>query len=1681
MEDNFFTKIPSMEKNKIKKVTLKTIKILLWIIGSLIGLFLLLVIALQIPVVQNFAKNKAVTFLENKIKTKVAVGKIEIGLPKNIILEEVYFEDQKKDTLLYGKKITANISLFKLLDNELEINTVALNGINTKITKNDKGIFNFDYIINAFASKEESKKDAKPMQISLSKVVLDDIKIVFDDAVSKNDFSMKLHHFETKIKKFDLYNLTFDAPKIKLDGLQLLLNQGIAEASTKSANAVKEEVQNKPFKISNEQIVLSDIDISYKQENSKLDTKIKFKELQVEFKAIDLVNNNLKINKLYLNQTEGNIVLGKIEKQNIEKQKEVTSTNNLWKIEINQINLNKINFSFNDENSIKLEKGMDYSHLNLSNLNLDATTIKYSPTLSSGTINSFSVEAKNGLVVEELKTKFYYSTTVSYLKNLYLKTPKTEIKDQIVANYTNLKTLSTDLSQLSIKAMIKKSKIAVSDILLFVPQLEKTAPFSTNKNAIVSIDGVVYGKLNNLTIPSLEISGIGNTYASISGKIKGLPDAEKAYYDINIKNIKTTSNDIYSFVPNGVIPATIQLPKELSTKGTFKGFVSNFDANLLLKSSMGNAKIIANFDQTIKDKEKYNAKAWLDEFNLGAFLKNKNLGKMSVQADVKGNGLNPKTASATIISTLSKAEFNNYAYHDITAKATLQNGLYTAKIDSNDENIKFALISNGGFKDKYPSVKLNLKLDMADLRKLNLHAGYLKIKGDVDADFDLLDIDNLNGKLNITNTLIALETEQFPLDSIKLIANSIAEKNTLKLQSQFATADINGKYKLSTISDALMNSISKYYDLNNKKKKTKIESQQLDFVIQLKDEPIIQKLVPELKNFSAIKMEGKYNSVNDTIQINAVLPKLNYNENVITNAVLKINKEENALVYSFVVDDLKNPSFQLPYTNLFGKVENNTIDYELQLKDIKNVERYVLAGSLKNIDGNSEVAIKNDNLKLNYQKWNIDDNNVVRIDKNGIYVNDFILSNGSNKLAVNSETKTPNAPINVDFKDFDLNSITSIVESNFEIGGKINGTTKISNLSTSAVVVADLDIENFAVKKDTVGNLNIKIDNKTANVYNASVRISGFENLVFLDGNYKIGKGTFDLKLNIDKFHMKSIQAFTFGNLSKSTGFLNGKLAINGDINQPNIDGFLKFNDVGFEVKTLSSKFKLLNDKIDFANKKMMFSDFKLQDENNNNLVLDGDISINDFSNLGLDLTLVANNFNPINSTEKDNDLFYGELYLDNDISIKGSLNKPIVNGIIKINKDTKFSVVLPQTEPSIASREGVVEFIDQDQPILYDQSKDVEKFNQSDIFGIEASVNIEIDKDAEISIVIDKANGDFLKLKGEAELTGGIDASGKTSLTGKYEFTGGSYEMSFNLIKRKFDIKPGSYILWKGEPTLADVSVTAIYKTDVAPIDLVADQLGNVSSEVRNTYKQKIPFETELKMNGELLQPKISFDIILTEGNNTVSAEVINTTKAKLEQIRQQEDVLNKQVFALLLLNRFIGENPFESETGGFSASSFARQSASKILSQQLNNLAGDIISGVELNFDLQSTEDYTSGVKENKTDLNVGLSKKLLNDRLKVTIGSNIGLEGTPRENEEASTIAGDISADYLLTKDGRYKVRAYRKNNYQVALQGQVVETGVAFVITMDYNKFRELFHSPKKNEKVKSKTKKNKTDE
>ncbi len=265
-------------------------------------------------------------------------------------------------------------------------------------------------------------------------------------------------------------------------------------------------------------------------------------------------------------------------------------------------------------------------------------------------------------------------------------------------------------------------------------------------------------------------------------------------------------------------------------------------------------------------------------------------------------------------------------------------------------------------------------------------------------------------------------------------------------------------------------------------------------------------------------------------------------------------------------------------------------------------------------------------------------------------------------------------------------------------------------------------------------------------------------------------------------------------------------------------------------------------------------------------------------------------------------------------------------------------------------------------------QGSGLDSLNTANIRDYDINVNITIDKEAELNMIVDAANGDFLQVKGEANLNGGIDPSGKVTMTGTYELQQGSYQLALNFLKRKFDIQKGSRIIWQGEPTEAEVDITAIYEANTSPIDLVGSQLGSETSTAdRNKYRQRLPFLVYLKMEEKLLKPKLTFDIRLPEGRSLgVDKGIVETTNTKLEQLRQQPGEMNKQVFSLLLLNRFIQDDPFATGNSALTPESFARQSVSKLRTEQLNNLAAGLVQGVDINFDVQSQEDFTTGQAE-------------------------------------------------------------------------------------------------------------------
>jgi translocation and assembly module TamB len=132
-------------------------------------------------------------------------------------------------------------------------------------------------------------------------------------------------------------------------------------------------------------------------------------------------------------------------------------------------------------------------------------------------------------------------------------------------------------------------------------------------------------------------------------------------------------------------------------------------------------------------------------------------------------------------------------------------------------------------------------------------------------------------------------------------------------------------------------------------------------------------------------------------------------------------------------------------------------------------------------------------------------------------------------------------------------------------------------------------------------------------------------------------------------------------------------------------------------------------------------------------------------------------------------------------------------------------------------------------------------------------------------------------------------------------------------------------------------------------------------------------------------------------------------------------------------------------------------------MLSGQLNSLSDNLLgdSGFEVDLDLDSYRDYQGSSPQDRTQLNVNARKRFMDDRLIVQVGSQIDIEGSSQTQETGNSMLGNVSVEYLLTKNGRYRLRGFRKNQFESIIDGQLLVTGLSLIFNRDFNRLRELW--------------------
>jgi translocation and assembly module TamB len=1305
----------------------------------------------------------------------------------------------------------------------------------------------------------------------------------------------------------------------------------------------------------------------------------------------------------------------------------------------------------------------------------------------SGLVKHLAVNEQAGLNLKELRTNFLYSAKGGVLRDLYLQTDHTILRNYLSVSYPSLEALKTNMQTLKIESVLQRCVVGINDILLFAPDLRKQQFFANNQHAVLKLDAVLSGFLNALDIKQFGLSGLSNTVIAINGKLNGLPDANKVNYNLNVQQLRSSARDVNPLLPASVLKQ-IRLPEVFSIVGQIFGNTKDYNPRLAIATSSGNASVTGMLAMSPgKNRERYDLVLKTMGLNLGYILRQDTMmGKVTADFQLKGQSFDVHTMTASVKGQIRQAYLKGYDYNSITIDGNMAAQTGKLTMISADSNAHLNLVATASFTEKFPSFIADLNIDSIDLHALKLYDQEFKASTRIHANVPVMYADYPQGDITFYQPVIVNNGQRYFLDSMFISSHATADSGQdIVVNTEVLYATLTGHIPLTKIGGAIQEHINRHYALTDsimpakKTNRSKLSTPtqplaappatyDIQFAAHLVDRPLLHALAPGLKSLDSVMIDASVTPRDLNFSLTG--PNIVYGTNTISGATAKINESDSALAYNIGINKFAQPRIELLNTTLAGNVSQHNITATLRTQDSAKKDRFALDASLQQ-SGSDNILSLHRGLMINYKNWTVTEPNKIVFSPLGFYVQDFKINSGNESIAINSQIAQYNAPLTAKIDNFNIGDITQIISKGDTLlaNGLLSGTIDVKQVKPQPLLTADLQIQHLAVLNDTIGDLTAKAGNKDANIINADVAITGHQNDIQLKGDYfmnVVDGNNFQMKLLLRALNLKSFEGLAMKQIYNSSGFVRGELDVTGTTSKPVITGELHTDQLTTTIAALGAPYKMPAEKMVFTKDAINLNRFNIVDSAGNKIVFDGGVKTTDFSNPYFDMRIRANKFRAIHSTVQDNKNFYGDISLTTNLDVQGTPTKPNVEGSIRVLKGTKFTVVVPGKDVTLQDSKGIVEFIDMRDTNRYKILAPRDTMPKLALSpGSDINVNISTEPEAEFNVIIDAATGDFLKVRGEAALNASVSPGGELALTGNYELKEGEYQLNYNLIKRNFKIQSGSTIIFAGDPLTANMDITAVYTANIPPYDLVEKQVPDPSQ--LNYYKQRLPFNIALKLKGELLKPNISFDVLLPEGGTyRLSSEGQELVQAKLTQLRTDTSELNKQVFAVLILNRFVGDDPFSSDAGNGGINSVARQSVSRFISEQLNKYANSLIKGIDLSLDLVSADDYTTGERRDRTDLNVEASKRLLNDRLTLTIGNNFELEGPQTNNNNSSVIPGNLAADYKLSSDGRYTVRVYRKNQDEGVIEGFVTETGVNFIVTLDYNRFKNLFNKKKR---------------
>ncbi len=1351
-----------------------------------------------------------------------------------------------------------------------------------------------------------------------------------------------------------------------------------------------------------------------------------------------------------------------------------------WEVALGKIALENCTFSYIDTRFSDVDRGMDFENILVTEIYTTLERIEPMGDSTSVYLSELRAKEQCGLNIEHLESRVMIADTFIKMNDLIIQTPGSDIKGWMGFHFESFDDIEDDfIHKVKMDGHFSESVVEMGDVAYFSPVM-----LGIQKKVLLTAD--ISGTVEKLKTKNVDLRFGKSSRLAGNFSFDGLPDIESTDMHFKFKDATTNFEDL-SGIPVAPfndtsfldVPDRIALLGNMSFTGTVEGFMHDFVAHGKLKTGQGNLvlqNLVMSQDSTADD---YTWEGILsaEEFNIGTYLGVPDMGRITGTANIIGYGTDVPSIVASMNANFSAFEYYGYRYSNIVVtEGQLAKEVFEGVVDMDDPNVGLHYDGYVDFKNQNdPILEFYAKIDSANVGALGFADTSLGLIVSSEMYFDMhgSNIDNLDGTITLNNIDFTKLGKNYHLTTMVLSSTFTGQSSrVLAFSSDFVNARMEGQFEVMEVGHAFTDVMSAYlpayfppHAVDPKKKET---LQKFTLTANfLRNTDAIKAFVPELMIAPGTFLQMGLDQSTRSLNLNVFkCDSLFYGAYEIYNfqqarvdgthgaADLKINLERVQVNDSTGFDNISlhsQASSNTLTTDLFWQNETE----KANMGKLRTVATFETQKSLS-------VKIEEGTFSFNDTTWNADPNGIIRKDSSSWTFKNVNFQSGAQYIMVNGRvSENPKDLLTVHFNDFDLDGLNFFLSaSGVTIGGNISGDVNLSNLYHAPKFDGDVELKKIKLNNEKLGNgtakaiyhpevQGIEIDLILSNGAQ-DLETGGVINNIAMTGYYypQRKEESLDLVVKLRQMPLGLIKPVLADYCSMVVGHVGGKVDIKGSFEKPRLNGDLalsigkvKVDYLGIELTHKPAQTLLVREN------RFEFDNFKVSDNQRDTAIINGQLFHDNFTNFQFDMFFEFNHFMVLNTTEKDNEDYFGRVFATGYMDLFGYADKKITmnitaqtGGLLLQNGNfisSDFNI--PMSTTSEAGDNEFIEFIDEDEVIDSTNIPAKKVFKDN---GIELNMNLSVDNNTLVRVIFDETVGDELSARGKGEFTMQIKPTGEFTMKGAYEIERGDYMFTLkNIVYAPFELVNGGIITWNGDPADARIDADAIYYANASvepffPYDTTTA-----------AYQQNYPVNVIMHLDGQLTNPGLSFDIELPTADPNIQETVRSYTQSELE--------MNRQVLSLMVLNSFMTPAEFRDGSDGNSAGGAAGTTLlSNFVSGTLNNWLSQISENTNVKFKYRPNDDMSL------QELRLALGTQLLNNRLTFDVAGSL-------QNANQTQVQGgynqyvDVNVEYKVTKDGQVRLRAFNRGNEQSAItQGANHTQGAGVFYREDFETFKEL---------------------